>query len=297
MGRIALIGSNGQLGSDIIRSWAASGLASAGDEIIPLTHADIDVTEPDWVRSVLSGVQPNVVINTSAFHRVDDCESLPLTALQVNALGVKFLAEACRDLNATLMHFSTDYVFDGAAKSPYQETDQPSPVSAYGISKLAGENFLRYILPESHILIRSSGLYGAGGASGKGGNFVEAMLRLQREGRQLRVVNDQVSAPTFTVDLAEAVLELIRLEARGTFHVTNAGQCSWHEFASSIFENLGLSTEIEPVSTAQYGSAAHRPAYSVLANDRLKALGMKPLRAWNEALREYLQLKGHLPAD
>ena len=294
-GRTALIGANGQLGSDLTRLWAASPLGRTS-ELVALTHAEIDVTDAVQVRSVLGGIKPSMVINTAAYHRVDDCESTPLEAFRVNALGVKHLAETCRGHDAVLMHFSTDYVFDGQKGAPYDEADAPMPVSAYGISKAAGERFLRYLLPEQHILVRSCGLYGAAGPSGKGGNFVETMLRFAREGRAIRVVNDQVSSPTFTLDLTATLLDLIAREARGTFHVTNAGECSWHEFACEIFRVLGLQPNLVPVSTADYAAPARRPPYSVLANRRIQELGLKQPRPWEEALAGYLRVKGWLAA-
>jgi dTDP-4-dehydrorhamnose reductase len=294
MGRVALIGSTGQLATDIARLWSTSPLA--GEELIALTHADIDVIDERWVRSVLGGVRPDLVINTAAFHRVDDCEAAPRDALRVNALGVKYLAETCRDLGAVLMHFSTDYVFDGASKKAYSEDAAARPISSYGISKLAGEQFLRYILPDSHILIRSSGLYGAAGASGKGGNFVETMVRLARDGDPIKVVSDQISSPTYTLDLAETLIELIHRGGRGVFHITNAGECSWHDFAQEIFSMLDLHPDLAPTTSAEFGAIAQRPAYSVLANTRLAELGLSQPRPWREALGDYLRLKGRLAA-
>ena len=292
MGRVALIGSNGQLGSDIVRLWSSSDLA--GEELVCLTHADMDVRDVTLVRSILMGVQPTLVINTAAYHRVDDCERTPMEAFEVNAIAVKHLAEACRDLGASLMHFSTDYVFGGDKTTPYREDDLRRPVSAYGISKMAGEDFLRYTLPDGHILVRCSGLYGVAGASGKGGNFVETMLRLAREGRPLRVVEDQVLCPTYTLDLAETLLQIIARGGRGTFHVSNAGECSWFEFASEIFELLNLQPDLTPVTSEEFASPARRPAYSVLDNARLRDLDIEQPRPWREALQGYLRLKGQL---
>jgi dTDP-4-dehydrorhamnose reductase len=297
MARVALIGANGQLGSDIVRVWPDSQLARGGDELISLTHADIEVSDEASVRSVIAGLQPGVVINLAAFHRVDDCETQPEDAYRVNALGVKLLAEACGPLEATLVHLSTDYVFDGNKTSPYREDDAVGPVSAYGISKAAGEYFLRYLLPGRHILVRSSGLYGVAGASGKGGNFVETMLRLARDGRPIRVVDDQISAPTSTLDLARTLLEVIATGQQGTFHITNAGQCSWHEFASTIFELAGQRPDLSPTTSAAYGSPAKRPAYSVLDNAHLRSLGIAQPKPWREALAEYLRLKGVIHSD
>jgi dTDP-4-dehydrorhamnose reductase len=292
--RIALIGSNGQLGSDIERLWPESIAGGRGDELIALTHADLEVTDFEMARSVLQGIRPTAVINTAAYHRVDECEANADLAFRVNGIGVKNLAIICSELGATLMHFSTDYVFGGERGTPYQETDLTDPISAYGISKAAGELFLRYLLPENHILIRSSGLYGVAGASGKGGNFAETMLRLSRDRKPIRVVNDQRSCPTYTHDLALILLEILERGGRGTFHVTNSGDCSWYEFATAIFQMVGVEPDFAPTTSREFGAAAKRPAYSVLENARIRELGIPPLRPWQDALRHYLQAKGHL---
>ena len=296
MARVALIGANGQLGTDITRLWADSALGKRGDELIGLTHADIEITDLDFVRSVLGGVQPSIVINTAAFHDIDQCEARPLAAFHVNALGVKHVADVCNELGATLVHFSNDCVFDGSKQAPYVEDDGPAPISAYGISEVGGERFLRYMLPGDHLLIRSVGLYGAAGASGKGGNFVETMLRFAREGRAIRVVDDQITSPTYTLDLADVLLDVIAKEVRGTLHITSAGQCSWYEFAGEIFGMLGLHPNFAAISTPEAKDAAQRPAYSMLDNSRLQSLGLEQPREWREALADYLRLKGRLAA-
>ncbi len=291
MGRVALIGSNGQLGSDIMRLWSGSSLAAAGDDIVGLVHSDIEIREPDQVRSVLSGIQPSFVINTAAFHRVDDCELDPTDAFSVNSQGVKNLAESCHQIGSGLLHISTDYVFNGESAAPYSESEPPSPASAYGVSKVAGEQFLRYLLPNDYVLVRSSGLYGAAGASGKGGNFVETMLKLADAGKSIRVVDDQILSPTYTPDLAVALLEIIARNGRGTFHVTNSGQCSWFEFAREIFLQAGVKPDFSSVTSAEYGALAQRPAYSVLENSRLSELSLPRLRPWQQALAHYLAAK------
>jgi dTDP-4-dehydrorhamnose reductase len=296
MGRIALIGSNGQLGSDIVRLWSASELAARGAELIGLTHADIDVTDQSLVRSVLNGIQPELVINTAAFHRVDDCETKVPEAFSVNAIGVKNVAEVCRELGATMAHISTDYVFDGKQSRPYDEADAPNPISAYGISKLAGECFLRYTLPDDHILVRSSGLFGVAGASGKGGNFIETILRLVRDGQPLRIVKDQTLSPTYTADLAAAFLGVAAKRGRGTFHITNSGTCSWFDFAKEVFTLLETAPTMAAITSAELAAPARRPAYSVLANRRLSEVGIGRPRHWREALGDYLRLKGRIAA-
>ena len=259
-------------------------------------EADIEITDPAFVRSVLTGVQPSIVINTAAYHNVDECEANPLEAFQVNALGVKHVAEVCRDLGATMVHFSNDCVFDGTKTTPYVEGDAPAPISAYGISEAAGERFLRYVLPEDHLLVRSVGLYGVAGASGKGGNFVENMMRQAREGRPVRVVDDQMTSPTYTLDLAYVLLQVLARDVRGTLHITNAGECSWYEFASEVFDLLRLHPDFAAICTADAKDAVMRPPYSVLDNSRLESLGIEQPRHWREALADYLRLKGRLAA-
>jgi dTDP-4-dehydrorhamnose reductase len=236
------------------------------------------------------------VINTSAFHKVDVCEDEPAASFAVNSTGAYNLARLAAELDFTLVHFSSDYVFDGGARAPYAEDDLANPISVYGTSKLAGENLVRAFCPR-HFVIRSTGLYGVAGASGKGGNFVETMIRLGTAG-PVRVVDDQVMTPTATADLARAVAALLAAEpgvAYGLYHVTSAGQCSWHFFAKTIFELCGMNVDLTPISTAQSGSKARRPAFSVLGHGKWKAAGFAELRPWREALTDYLRAKRHLP--
>jgi dTDP-4-dehydrorhamnose reductase len=290
MGRVALIGI-GQLGSDILKAWAPSPWSQ--HELVCLTRADLDVTEAAQVRRVLKDVAPFCVINTAGFVRVDDCERQPEIAMAVNALGAKNVAEACRDLGAVLAQISTDYVFSGEQTWPYLEYELASPINAYGVSKRAGEAYVESILPDDSVIIRSAGLYGVAGSSGKGGNFVETMLRVFKAGSPLRVVDDQVTTPTFTGDLAAQLLRLLATGGRGIYHVTNAGECSWFRFASEIFAQLGVMPDITAITTEELALPARRPRYSVLANKRLAEHGIEQSRPWQEALRDYLRLKGH----
>lgn len=284
--RIVVIGANGQLGTDLVkalREW----------DLVPLTHSDLDICDFVHTRKVLEDVKPGIVINTAAFNRVDDAEEQPEKAFWVNAYAVRNLAMICADLDCTLMHISTDYVFGGEKRTPYTEEDPPNPLNVYGVSKLAGEYFVRNICPK-HFIIRTSGLYGVAGSSGKGGNFVETMIRLAKEGKPIRVVTDQVLTPTYTKDLAEKLKELLQTGASyGVYHITNSGQCSWYEFAGKIFELLGLKPDFGPTTSAEFGAKARRPAYSVLAHNKLKGLGLDDLRPWPEALKAYLQEKGY----
>jgi dTDP-4-dehydrorhamnose reductase len=294
VGRILLLGANGQLGTDLRRVLPAAALA-------PLTRTDLDVTVPGAVERALDAHAPAWVVNTAAFHRVDDIEaddSKARLAFAVNAVAVGQLAQACMRRGTRLLHLSTDYVFsggfDGGPPGPYAEDAPPAPVNAYGRSKLEGERRIRDASLD-HVVVRSSGLYGVAGSSGKGGNFVETMLRLARAGEPIRVVDDQVLTPTYTADLAEAIARLLAVNPPGgVYHLTNAGACSWFEFASRIFALCGLAPKLEPTASAAFGAPARRPPNSVLANTRAAALGVPPLRPWPEALAAYLRAKGHL---
>jgi dTDP-4-dehydrorhamnose reductase len=279
--RIVLIGANGQLGSDLAP-------VLSGEELTCLTHADLEITDAARVQAALASYRPDVVINTSAFHRVDDCERNPEQAFAVNVFGVRNLALACRDQAATLVHLSTDYVFDGRKGLPYVETDTPSPINAYGISKLTGECFVRCLL-DRYFIIRTTGLYGKAGSSGKGGNFVELMLRLAGEGKPIRVVDDQCLTPTYTVDLALKIGELIATNRYGLYHITSGGQCSWFDFAQEIFRQVGVSPALAPQTTSQSGAFARRPACSVLDHAMLRQSGFAEMRPGPEALAAYLE--------
>jgi dTDP-4-dehydrorhamnose reductase len=290
MRHVVIIGANGQLGTDLRQAL--------GDvRLTPLTHAELDVCRPEQVREVLAELRPDAVINTSAYHKVDVCEDEPGMSFAVNASGAYGLARLAAELDFTLVHFSTDYVFDGRAASPYAEDALPNPLNVYGVSKLAGERLVCNFCPR-HYVIRTTGLYGVAGASGKGGNFVETMIRLGKSGNPVRVVNDQVLTPTATADLAAAVAALLRREQNGRvpyglYQVTSAGESSWYEFARVIFELCGMRVDLSPITTAESGSKARRPAYSVLGHRRWLDAGMAELRPWHAALADYLRAKGH----
>jgi dTDP-4-dehydrorhamnose reductase len=284
------LGAGGRLGTDLAR-------VLAGPDLVALTRRELDVTEPAAVERTVAAVGPAVVINTAASHRVDEIETDPRPAFAVNAVAAHHLARVAARHGARLVHFSTDYVFGGAGPGPFAEDAPPAPLNAYGVSKLAGEHLVRNAGPR-HLVIRSAGLYGVAGSSGKGGNFVETMLRLAREGRPIRVVADQVLTPTYTADLADAVRRLLAAGAPGgIYHVTNGGACSWFDFARRIFALCGLDPDLAPTTSEAHGAPARRPANSVLADTRFAALGLAPLRPWSEALRAYLAAKGHLPPE
>jgi dTDP-4-dehydrorhamnose reductase len=287
--KILVIGASGQLGSDLLRQLSS-------ENIVALSHLDIEITDITSVKQALEKHHPDLVINTAAFHRVDDCEVEPDKAFSVNALGVRNVAVATQQIQAKLMHISTDYIFGGEAEprnSPYTEFDTPVPPNIYGQSKLAGENFVRDFC-HKYFIVRTSGLFGVAGSSGKGGNFVETMLRLAKERNELKVVNDQVFSPTCTKDLARKIAQLITTEYYGTFHITNRDTCSWYEFTREILRLAGLQTPVIPITSEQYPQKARRPHFSVMDNYHLRLLGMDDARSWQEALLDYMKEKGHL---
>jgi dTDP-4-dehydrorhamnose reductase len=285
MGRILILGAKGQLGRDLCREFEA-----AGRDLIALSHDDIEVCQHDQVADLLSGFAPDIVINTTAFHNVERCESEVDAAFSVNSYAVRNLAQVCRDLGARLVHISTDYVFGDGHRRPIREDAAVCPLNVYGVSKAAGEFFLRGIW-DRHLIVRTSGLYGVAGSSGKGGNFVETMLRLGRERGAVSVVTDQVLSPTYSADLARAIHALVDAEITGIVHVTNADSCSWFDFARTIFDLAGLDVRVDPTTSAALGARVRRPRYSVLANHRLAREGFAPLRPWRQALAAYLEAR------
>ena len=283
--RVAVIGSTGQLGQDLLRAF--------GDEATGFAHEDLDVTDEAGVASAIGSLRPDWVLNTAAFHRVDDCEDDPSTTFAVNALGALNVARAAADVGSGVAFYSTDYVFGGQARErnyPYEEGDGLQPISVYGASKVAGEQLVAQANPR-HLVLRSAGLYGTA-TSRKGWTFPELMINKARTDGRVRVVTDQVLSPTFTADLAEKTKELIEHEAVGLFHLTNDGECSWFEFAKGAFELAGVEAEMEPVDSAQFKQRARRPSYSALASSRLEEVGLSPMRPWREALGDYLDTKG-----
>ncbi len=283
--KIAVLGADGQLGRDLCPRLAALG------EVVALSRADIDlrITVPRYIASAVIALRPDVLVNCAAYNLVDRAEADSITPFEVNAQGVSSLALGCDDIGAKFVHFSTDYVFgkDAARTVPYTEDDHTGPLNSYGSSKAAGETFAQTAAPNS-LIVRTCGLYGMWGSGGKGGNFVETMLRVATQGKPLRVVNDQRCTPSYTADVAAATVALLERGATGLFHVTNSGDCTWYEFAAEIFRQEGLKPELVPVTSAEFGAVAKRPAYSVLSTAKLLAHGIPPLRPWHEALAAYL---------
>jgi dTDP-4-dehydrorhamnose reductase len=280
--RALVTGSAGQLGREL--------LAELGDEVAWAGgRADLDVTDAAAVAALVARVRPDVVFNAAAYNKVDGAEEDPAGAFRVNALGAGALAKAAREAGALVVHFSTDYVFDGSLSRPYREDDRPGPLSVYGASKLAGENLVAASGPE-HLVVRTSGVLGRGGSAQKGGSFVDRILARARSSQPLRVVGDQVFAPTLAGDLARAAVSLVRAGARGLVHVTNAGSCSWHELAVAALELADLEVPVERIASADLGAPARRPAYSVLDCSRALGLGLAPLRPWREGLAQCLSI-------
>ncbi|PWU00631.1 MAG: dTDP-4-dehydrorhamnose reductase [Terriglobia bacterium] len=278
--KVLLIGYRGQLGMDLQRTFASEDVMLAGHDTLPVEDAA-------RVDAFLNENRPQLILNCAAFHRVDDCEDQAEAAFAVNVFGVRNLALAARKIGAVLVHFSTDYVFDGPQRNPYIETDAPCPKCIYGVSKAAGELMLQSICP-THFLFRVSGLYGYAGSREKGTNFVETMISLARQGKPIRVVNDQVLTPTSTMDVAAAVRQIVTTGQYGLYHLTNAGQCSWYEFTEAIFHNAGLTPDLTPVSSEAFPTRAKRPNYSVLDNRRLRNAGFSDLPDWRDALKRYV---------
>jgi dTDP-4-dehydrorhamnose reductase len=231
---------------------------------------------------VIGSYKPEVVIHCAAYTKVDQAESEPDEAYRVNADGTRNAALAAEQIGAKFVYISTDYVFDGKANAPYRENDRTDPQSVYGKSKLAGEQWVQS-LSSRYFIVRTSWVYGKYGS-----NFVKTMLRLAEERDRLKVVSDQVGSPTYTLDLAQFLLELVQTDHYGIFHASNSGACSWYEFAKAIFEERGMIVQVEPCTTAEFPRPAPRPAYSVLDHGAIRAHGLKPLRPWREALSNFL---------
>ena len=287
--KVAVLGSAGQLGRDLVPRLAG--------EVVSLTRADLDLAKPETIAPAVERVRPAVLVNCAAYNFVDKAEAEPEAAFAVNAWGVRELARACAAAGVKLVHISTDYVFglDAGRTTPLTEDDPPGPVSVYGLSKLAGEYVVRAASPDN-LVVRTCGLYGVWGSGGKGGNFVETMLRVAGQGKPLRVVHDQRCTPTYTADLAAALAGLIAAGASGLFHVTSGGGCSWYEFAAEIFRLTGVAADLSPISSAQFGAAAGRPPYSILSNAKLASGAGTPPRPWPEALAAYLAERAAKPS-
>lgn len=290
--RVAVLGATGQLGTDLVASFAA-----AGDEVVALGHDDVRVEDAGSVRAALGAARPEAVVNTAAFHHLGRCEAEPETAFAVNALGALNVARAARELGAANVYVSTDYVFDGRARRPYREDDTPRPLSVYGVSKLAGEHLtLAESLTESGTaggepgayVIRVSGIYGRVPSRAKGDNFLTMILRRAREQPEVRVVDDEILAPTPTAEIAHATRELLAAGRPGLYHLACRGSCSWYELTRAIFDMLEIDTPLHRAKAADFPGPVRRPPYSVLDCRRYHALGRGEMPHWRDALAGFL---------
>jgi dTDP-4-dehydrorhamnose reductase len=270
--KILITGSKGQLGQEL-----AAVLPGRGHEVVALSRNGLDIAEADAVELAVETHSPGLVVNAAAYTNVDGCETETDLAYSVNALGPRNLAQVCERRGCELLHVSTNYVFDGEDDRPYEPFDPPNPISAYGRTKLAGEEYVKHLMGRWYV-VRSAGVYG------RGRNFVRTMLRLGAQKEVLKVKDDEFISPTYARDLAEGIAEVVEAGSYGPFHLTNAGSCSWYEFTREIFRLTGVEVELIPIPSSDYPLPAARPA-----NGLLSSLGSPELRHWREALADYLE--------
>ncbi len=280
--KAAVFGCSGQLGVELVRE-----LQGRGYEVTGWERTGVDIADGAKVERVLAKLDPQVVFNAAAYNQVDIAEKEPQAAYVANALGVRNLAVACRQTDARLVHFSTDYVFDGTAQRPYQEEDPTHPLGAYAVSKLAGELYAQAYL-ENLLIVRTCGVFGPAGLRTNRGNFVELMLRLATGGQPIRVVEDHIALPTYAPLLAARTIELAEKNHRGVFHIGGGTPISWFNFARLIFESAGFKPSLQPTNEREYRTAARRPKYSALSNEKMERAGLAPMPPLGECLKTYL---------
>jgi dTDP-4-dehydrorhamnose reductase len=281
--KVVIFGCRGQLGAELVTVFQARGYDVAGFD-----RAKVDISDAAQVAQVFATVDPAIVINAAAYNQVDVAEKEPLPAMQANGLAVRNLAMACRQHDARLVHFSTDYVFDGTAGHAYTEEDAPRPLGAYAVSKLAGELYAQAYL-DTPLIIRTSGVFGPGGLETARGNFIEAMLRLAASGQPIRVLSDHVASPTYSPYLAARTADLVDRNLNGIFHVGGGQPISWFDYAAMIFRVAGLHPELKPTNEREFRSAARRPKYSALSNAKMERSGIEPLPPLETAVKLYMQ--------
>jgi dTDP-4-dehydrorhamnose reductase len=282
---ILITGGGGQLASDLDEQLRQ------GCDVSSPGRGELDISDQAALEDAFNRARPAVVFNCAAFHNLDVCEREEDRSFEVNARAVKRLAQLCADAGARLVHLSTNYVFAGDRDVAYTELDQPGPRSIYGISKLAGEYAALAYCPDA-LVVRTAGLYGRHGSASKGGNFVQRMIIRAREQGALKVVTDQLLTPTYTADLAEALIAGVEGDVSGVLHVTNSGSCSWHEFTLAIMEIAGVDVPVERVQTVRAAGGADRPLNGVLACERARETGVGDLRPWKAALEAYMASAG-----
>jgi dTDP-4-dehydrorhamnose reductase len=281
--KAVVFGNAGQLGVELMRE-----LAQRGYEVVGSDRGQLDITDRERVERHLAGVDPQVVFNAAAHNQVDVAEQEPQAAYLVNALAVRNIALGCRQVNAQLVHYSTDYVFDGAAGRPYTEQDTPHPLGAYAVSKLAGELYAQAYL-DRPLILRTSGVFGPGGLHTARGNFIELMLRLAASGNPIRVVEDHIASPTYAPLLAARSVDLVERGQHGVFHVGGGTPTSWFNYAKLIFQAAGLTPQLRPTNEREYRTAAHRPKYSALSNEKIEKLGLPKMPPLEVAVHDYFE--------
>ena len=290
-GRAVIFGSSGQLGLELGRELHARGYEVQGFERVQL-----DITDLGRVEQALAGFDPQLVFNAAAYNQVDVAEKEPAAAYGANALGVRNLAIACRQVDARFIHYSTDYVFDGTAGRPYEESDATHPLGAYAVSKLAGELYAQAYL-DHPLIVRTSGVFGPGGLRTNRGNFPELMLRLAAAGKEIRVVEDHVASPTYAPLLASRTIDLVERGESGVFHIGGGTPISWFHYARLIFDCAGVKAELQATNEREYRTAARRPKFSALANKRMESVGVAPMPPLEEAVRDYLGRRARIVAE
>ncbi len=288
--RAIIFGGGGQLGVELCREFERRHWI-----VQRCDRQSLDITDAHRVEDAVGKADPEVVLNAAAYNHVDIAEKEPVAAYQANALAVRNLAMACRQTDAQLVHYSTDYVFDGTKGSPYVETDTPHPLGAYAVSKFAGELYAQAYLANP-LVIRTSGVFGPGGMFTPRGNFVELMLRLAKNDKPIRVVQDHVASPTYAPAMASRTADLVERKITGLFHMGGGEAISWYDYAKLIFELAGESPALQPTDEREYRTAARRPKFSALSNAKLEAAGIAPMPALREAVADYLHAREHATA-
>ncbi|MEW9672165.1 dTDP-4-dehydrorhamnose reductase [Ammoniphilus sp. 3BR4] len=276
--KILVTGAGGQLGRDLVR------ILSKEHKVFGYSRHELDITDPAQVLACLRQLKPHAVVHAAAYTKVDLAETEKEQAYLVNAYGTRNVAVAAQSVGAKMAYVSTDYVFDGKTSTPYHEFDETNPLNVYGNSKLAGEEFVRSF-SDKFFIVRTSWVYGVHGT-----NFVKTMLKMAEERNELRVVSDQIGSPTYTVDLCQFIGELMTTEKYGIYHASNAGRCSWHEFATVIFEETQKAIRVVPIKTGDFPRPAIRPAFSVLDHMSIRLNDFSGLRHWKEALKDFLKV-------
>lgn len=276
--KVFVTGVKGQLGYDVVKELEKRGLEAIGVDI-----DEMDITDADSVKKVITQASPDAVIHCAAYTAVDAAEENQELCRRVNADGPRNIAKVCKELDIKMLQVSTDYVFDGQGEKPWEPEDACGPQSVYGRTKYEGELAVREIL-DKYFIVRIAWVFGVNGK-----NFVKTMLRLSETHDKLTVVNDQFGSPTYTYDLARLLVDMIQTEKYGVYHATNEGFCSWYEFACAIFEKAGKKVEVKPVTTAEYGAKAFRPYNSRMSKEKLTENGFERLPAWEDALERYLK--------